>query len=171
VRESPQPLAVPTHINEGWSMDFMLDQLRGGRCFRLFNVIDDFNRESLGIEVDLSLPALRVIRSLNKIIALRGKPKVICSDNGPEYISETFKQWAGQQNIDLRYTQSGNPQQNAYVERFNRTVRYEWLNQYLWKDIEQVQDLATRWMWQYNHEGSQMALGDITQIQRLAIAA
>jgi putative transposase len=171
VREAPQPLSVPEIINEVWSMDFMHDQLHDGRCFRLFNVIDDFNRESLGIEVDLSLPALRVIRSLNQIIAWRGKPKVIRSDNGPEYISEVFKQWAKQSNIELCYTQPGHPQQNAYVERFNRTVRYEWLNQYLWKDIEQVQEHATRWMWQYNHKRPNVALGGITPNQRLAIAA
>lgn len=171
VREAPEALTVPQAINEVWSMDFMHDQLEDGRCFRLFNVIDDFNREALGIEVDLSLPSQRVIRALNQIIQWRGKPKAIRSDNGPEYISEVFKQWAGENNIELRYTQPGNPQQNAYVERFNRTVRYEWLNQYLWSNIEQVQEHATLWMWQYNHERPNMALGGITPIQRLAIAA
>lgn len=171
VREVPQALTVPQAINEVWSMDFMHDQLDDGRCFRLFNVIDDFNREALGIEVDLSLPSQRVIRSLNQLIAWRGKPKAIRSDNGPEYISEAFKQWAQDNKIELRFTQPGNPQQNAYVERFNRTVRYEWLNQYLWANIEQVQDHATRWMWQYNHERPNMALGGITPKQRLAMAA
>ena len=171
VREAPQPLRVPEIINEVWLMDFMHDQLDDGHCFRLFNVIDDFNRESLGIVVDLSLPSQRVMRSLDQIIAWRGKPRVIRSDNGPEYISEIFKLWAKEANIELRYTQPGNSQQNAYVERFNRTVRYEWLNQYIWKDIEQVQEPATQWMWQYNHERPNMALGGITPIQRLAIAA
>jgi putative transposase len=171
VREAPQPLAVPDEINQVWSMDFMHDQLADGRTFRLFNVIDDFNREALGIEVDFSLPTQRVIRSLNHIIDWRGKPKVIRSDNGPEYISEALAQWAKDHQIELRFTQPGNPQQNAYVERFNRTVRYEWLNQYLWTDIEQVQLHATRWMWQYNHERPNMALGGITPIQRLAMAA
>jgi putative transposase len=171
VREAPQPLAVPSEINQVWSMDFMHDQLDDGRTFRLFNVIDDFNREALGIEVDFSLPAQRVIRSLKQIIAWRGKPKVIRSDNGPEYISEAFMRWAEESNIELRFTQPGNPQQNAYVERFNRTVRYEWLNQYLWESIEQVQHHATRWMWQYNHERPHMALGGFTPIQRLALAA
>jgi putative transposase len=171
IREAPQALEVPTQINEVWSMDFMHDQLADARTFRLLNVIDDFNREALGIEVDFSLPAQRVIRSLNQIIEWRGKPKVIRSDNGPEYISEVFAQWARENQIELRFTQPGNPQQNAYVERFNRTVRYEWLNQYLWRDIEQVQEHATRWMWQYNHERPHMALGGNTPIQRLAMAA
>ena len=86
-RDKPEPLSEPQAPNEVWSMDFMHDQLTDGRTFRLFNVIDDFNREGLAIDVDFSLPALRVIRSLNQIIEWRGKPKVIRSDNGPEFIS------------------------------------------------------------------------------------
>jgi putative transposase len=143
VREAPQPLQVPERVNEVWSMDFTYDQLDDGRTFRLINVIDDFNREALSIEADFSLPAQRVICSVQQIIAWRGKPKVIRSDNGPEYISEVFKRWAKDSNIEPRFTQPGNPQQNAYVERFNRTVRYEWLNQYLWQSITQVQLHAT----------------------------
>ena len=83
VREKPQPLSVPEAINQVWSMDFMHDQLEDGRSFRLFNVIDDFKREALGIEADFSLPTLRVIRALTQIIAWRGKPQVIRCDNGP----------------------------------------------------------------------------------------
>jgi putative transposase len=167
VREVPQPLQVPDAINQVWSMDFMHDQLGDGRAIRLFNVIDDFNRQALGMEVDLSLPSARVIRTLEQIIAWRGKPAVIRSDNGPEYISDIFVRWAEAQGITLRYTQPGNPQQNAYVERFNRTVRYEWLSQYVWHKLEEVQDHATEWCWQYNHERPHMALGGITPIQRL----
>lgn len=95
VRETPQPLVVPQSINQIWSMDFMLDQLSDGRSFRLFNVIDDYNREGLGIEVDLSLPAVRVTRSLEQIIKWRGKPQSIRCDNGPEYISGALQNWAG----------------------------------------------------------------------------
>ena len=125
VREKPEPLAVPHAINQVWSMDFMHDQLADGRSIRLFNVLDDFNREGLGIEVDLSLPASRVIRSLEQIIEWRGQPKVIRCDNGPEYISGTLKSWAGQRrSIQIEYIQPGKPQQNAYIERYNRTVRY-----------------------------------------------
>jgi hypothetical protein len=81
IREVPEALAVPAAINQIWSMDFMHDQLQNGRSFRLFNVIDDFNREALGIEVDFSLPSERVIRALNQIIEWRGKPKAIRCDN------------------------------------------------------------------------------------------
>lgn len=171
VRETPQPLAVPEQINKVWSMDFMHDQLADGRSFRLLNVIDDFNREGLGIEVDFSLPALRVIRSLEQIIEWRGKPEAIRCDNGPEYISSVLQDWAAQREIRLDYIQPGNPQQNAYIERYNRTVRYDWLAQYLFDSIQDVQAFATRWLWSYNHERPNMAIGGITPKQKLAMAA
>jgi len=97
----------------------------------LFNVIDDFNREGLTIDTDLSLPTERVIRSLNQIIEWRGKPKAIRCDNSPEYISKKLEQWALNNDIELRFIQPGNPQQNAYIERFNRMVRYDWLSHYI----------------------------------------
>jgi len=134
-RDKPDALAVPDSINECWSMDFMHDQLGDGRGFRLFNVIDDFNREGLTIDVDFSLPALRVIRALDQVIEWRGKPKRIRSDNGPEYISQLRKDWADKNGITLDFIQPGNPQQNAYVERYNRTVRYDWLAQYISKAL------------------------------------
>ena len=171
VREKPLPLAVPTAINQSWSMDFMHDQLADGRSIRLFNVIDDYNREGLGIEADLSLPSARVIRSLERIIEWRGKPTAIRCDNGPEYISGTLIEWAKTRHIRLDYIQPGKPQQNAYVERYNRTVRYDWLNQYLFESIAQVQDAATRWLWTYNNERPNMALGGITPVQKLSMAA
>jgi putative transposase len=171
VREKPEPLAVPEAINECWSMDFMHDQLADGRSFRLFNVIDDYNREALAIEVDLSLPAERVVRALDNIIEWRGKPKAIRSDNGPEYIGHTLTQWAVRQGIQLIRIQPGNPQQNAYVERYNRTVRYDWLGHYLFDSIGEVQEYASAWMWTYNHERPNMALGGITPKQKLAMAA
>jgi len=171
VREKPEPLAVPTAINQVWSMDFMHDQLEDRRCFRLLNVLDDFNREALGIEIDFSLPAERVIRALEQIIEWRGKPAAIRCDNGPENISGLVQRWAEKQQIRMLYIQPGKPQQNAYVERFNRTVRYEWLSQYYWQDLEEVQLFATQWMYDYNHDRPNMALGGITPKQRLVMAA
>ena len=125
IRAKPEPLAAPASVNESWSMDFMHDQLSDGRSYRLFNVIDDFNREGLLIDADFSLPAERVRRSLNQLIEWRGKPAQIRCDNGPEYISGLLAAWADEQKIELAFIQPGNPQQNAYVERFNRTVRYD----------------------------------------------
>jgi len=167
-REKPDALAVPEAINKCWSMDFMHEQLSNGRSIRLFNVIDDFNREGLGIEVDFSLPSVRVIRALDRIIEWRGKPNTIRCDNGPEYISQTLKDWATKYSIKIQYIQPGKPQQNAYIERYNRTVRYDWLVQHLFDSIEEVQLFATKWLWHYNHERPNMALGGITPMQKLA---
>lgn len=178
-RDKPDALAVPEEINEVWSMDFMHAWLTDGRSFRTFNVIDDFNREGLGIELDLSLPALRVIRSLDQIIEWRGKPKAIRCDNGPEYISHDLAQWADKNDIALMFIQPGNPQhckllaigsravKQAYVERYNRTVRYDWLNQHIFTSIEAAQLSATRWLWTYNNERPNMAIGGITPAMKL----
>lgn len=171
VRKKPETLAVPEGMNQVWSMDFMHDQLSNGRNYRLFNVIDDFNREGLCIDVDFSLPSERVTRTLDQIIEWRGKPEEIRCDNGPEYISHHLQAWAEKRNISISYIQPGNPQQNAYVERYNRTVRYDWLAQYLFDSIVEVQDYATQWLWTYNNERPNMALGGITPKQKLAMAA
>jgi|TARA_B110000503_G_C7090075_1_gene388988 putative transposase len=169
-REKPVPLAVPEAPNEIWSMDFMHDQLGDSRTFRLFNVIDDFNREGLGIEADFSLPAIRVIRALDRIIEWRGKPKRLRCDNGPEFISQDLKVWTDKQGIQLEFIQPGNPQQNAYVERYNRTVRYSWLSQYLFDSIKEVQDYATQWLWFYNNERPNKANGGLPPKRMLAAA-
>ncbi len=160
-RDKPDALSVPTAINQVWSMDFMSDTLQNGRGIRTFNVIDDYNREGLGIEIDFSLPATRVIRSLERIIEWRGKPDAIRCDNGPEYISQALISWANKQQITLLYIQPGKPTQNAYIERFNRTVRHEWLDLHLFESIEQAQLLATQWLWSYNNERPHSAIGGV----------
>ena len=139
-RERPDPLSVPDQPNQVWSMDFMADQLWNGKSFRTLNIIDDFNREGLAIDVDFSRPAARVVRSLNQVIAWRGKPAMIRVDNGPEYVSAKLIEWASKHHITLCYiqphshtccacvaVQRDKPQQNANIERYNRTVRNEWL--------------------------------------------
>ena len=105
------------------------------------------------------------------MIVWRGKPIVIRCDNGPEYVSAQIQDWAKDWGIKLEYIQPGKPQQNTYVERFNRTVRYEWLSQYHWETLDEVQLYATQWMWKYNHDRPNMALGGLTPKQRLAMAA
>jgi putative transposase len=147
---------------------FMADRLGDGRlgdgrAFRLLNVLDDFNREGLGIEVDFSLPAERVIRRLNRIIEWRGKPGTIRVDNGPEYISEKLKEWAGKQGVAIQHIQPGQSQQNACIERYNRTVRHEWLDQHSIESIEEAQDFATRWLWTYNNDRSDRGIGGLTR--------
>jgi putative transposase len=109
-REKPEDLAVPDAPNTVWSMDFMADRLADGRAFRLLNVLDDYNREGLGIEVDFSLSAERVVRTLDRIIEWRGQPLAIRVDNGPGYISRTLVNWAEKRGIALTYIQPGKPQ-------------------------------------------------------------
>jgi putative transposase len=169
-REKPQPLVVPDVPNAIWSMDFMHDQLTDGRTFRLFNVLDDFKREGLGIEADFSLPAVRVILALDQIIEWRGTPGRLRCDNGPEFISQDLERWADRHGIQLEFIQPGNPQQNAYVERYNRTVRYSWLSQFQFESIQEVQDYATRWLWFYNHERPNKANGGLPPKHMLAAA-
>jgi len=169
-RDKPEALGTATAINQVWSMDFMSDSLVDGRSLRTFNVLDDFNREGLGIEVDLSLPSERVIRSLNQIIEWRGKPSAIRCDNGPEYISQKIIDWSVLNKITLLYIQPGKPTQNAYIERFNRTARHEWLELNLFDTIEHAQWLATEWLWSYNNERPHTAIGGIPPRQLLKAA-
>ncbi len=166
-RPKPAPLAVPKAPNQTWSMDFMQDQLACGRGFRALNVLDDFNREGLGIEVDFSLPALRVVRSLNRIIEWRGKPAVIRVDNGPEYVSGTLATWAKKRGIRIEHIQPGEPQQNAYIERYNRTARHEWLEMNIFETLEEARETATDWLWTYNNDRPNMAIGGITPAMKL----
>ena len=170
-RPKPDELAVPDAPNQTWSMDFMADQLEDGRSLRTLNVLDDFNREGLGIEVDFSLPAICVVRSLNQIIEWRGKPATIRVDNGPEYVSGLLMQWAEKRGIAIEYIQPGKPQQNAYIERYNRTVRHEWLDQNIFETIEEAQDQATEWLWTYNNDRPNMTIGGITPAMKLETAA
>ena len=169
-RDKPDALSVPMCINQVWSMDFMSDSLSDGRSLRTFNLIDDYNRECLAIDVDLSLPSLRVIRALEQVIEWRGKPAAIRCDNGPEYISGALVTWANQNKVTLLYIQPGKPTQNAYVERFNRTARHEWLDMHHFDSIEQAQDLATKWQWQYNNERPNTAIGGIPPAKLLQAA-
>jgi putative transposase len=101
VPEKPEPFEVATQMNDCWSMDFMHGQPSDGRCYRLFNVIDDFNREGLTIDVDVSLPAERVKRARDQTNEWRGKPRQLRCDNGPEYISAVLARWAADRGIEL----------------------------------------------------------------------
>ena len=165
-RDTPETLRVPEAINKVWSMDFMHDTLSDGRSYRLLNVIDDYNRGGLAMEVDFSLTSSRVIRTLEQIIEWRGKPLAIRCDNSPEYISTKLLSWAKSQGIRLEHIQPGKPQQNAYIERYNRTVRHDWLNQELFSSLREVQEQASQWLWHYNNERPHMALGGITPEKR-----
>lgn len=160
-RDKPDTRAVPTTVNQVWSMDFMSDNLSDGRTLRTFNVIDDCNRECLMIDVGLSLPSEQVIRALEHIIEWRGKPNALRCDNGPEYISQKLQDWAGEKEIDINYIEPGKPTQNAYIERFNRTVREECLDLHWLDSVSEAEAVVTEWMWLYNNERPHSAVGKI----------
>jgi putative transposase len=160
-----QPLVIPKAADQTWSIDFMNDALADGRRFRLFNVLDDYNRESLAIEVDTSLPSVRVQRVLNKLIKERSKPTTVRVDNGPEFISHTLQQWCSENQITLQYIQPGKPMQNAYIERKNGSVRRELLNAYLFYSLEEVRIMTEEWRYDYNHERPHKALGYLSPVK------
>jgi putative transposase len=170
-RDRPDALAVPEKPNMVWSMDFIIDRLEDGRPFRLLNVLDDFNREGLGIEVDFSLPTERVIRCLNHIIEWRGKPHIIRVDNGPGYVSAKLMDWAEKLGITIGHIQPGKPQQNSYIERYKRSLKPEWLDQHIIESIEEAQGFATKWLWTYSNDRPNMGIKGITPAQKLKMAA
>ena len=148
-----------------WSLDFLSDALTDGRKFRLLNIIDDYNRESLTMEADTSLPAGRVIRALEQIIARRGKPSNLRTDNGPEFISHKLAQWCEQQQITIQFIQPGRPMQNAYIERKNGSIRRELLNAYLFTSLAEVRSLCEEWRNDYNRDRPHKALHYLSPVQ------
>jgi len=164
-----QPLMVPEQANLCWSADFMSDALYSGQRLFTFNVVDDFNREGLGIEVDINLPAPRVIRVLDRIAAWRGYPRMIRLDNGPELVSVAMAEWAEENGVELDFIQPGMPTQNSYIERFNRTYREEVLDLYIFSRLSEVREITANWLKQNNEDRPHKALGNLTTAEHLAI--
>jgi putative transposase len=156
-----QPLSLSTQPNQIWSIDFMSDSLQTGRRFRTFNVLDDFNREGLAIEIGISLTGPRIVRVLDRIAQQRGYPKSLRCDNGPELRSSALQQWATQHHVMLLYIQPGKPTQNAYIERFNGTYRGEILNAYIFHNLAQVRKLTEQWLMQYNYVRPHAGIGNV----------
>ena len=126
----------------------MHDSLISGRPFRILHVLDDFNRELLGTEIDTSLPAQRVIRVLERIAQWRGYPEYIRVDNGPEFISGKLAEWAKGNGVIIDFIEPGKPAQNAYIERFNRTYREEVLDLYLFRTLKDARELTSDWLYE-----------------------
>ena len=156
-----QPMVVEARANAEWSLDFMSDTLYHGRRFRTLNILDEGVREALDIVIDTSIPGGRVVRTLDRLIEWRGKPDAIRVDNGPEYISQVFADWCKDHGIRLIYIQPGKPNQNAYIERFNRTYRHEVLNAYVFESLRQVREITRAWITEYNEERPHDSLGKI----------
>lgn len=156
-----QPLTVIPQPNAVWAVDFMSDTLYGGRGFRTLNILDEGVREGLASEVDTSLPAERVMRVLEQVVAWRGRPQALRLDNGPELIADRFMTWCADRGIELRYIQPGKPDQNAFIERFNRTYRTEVLNVYVFESLDQVREISAEWLRSYNEERPHDALAGV----------
>lgn len=159
------PLYVPREPDTVWSADFVADALYNGRRFRTFNVVDDFNREGLAIEIDTSITSERLVRVFRRIQTERGLPQVLRTDNGPEFLGEAFTAWAKQAGMAIRYIQPGRPNQNAYIERFNRTYREELLDQHLFASLEDVREATYWWLLEYNEQRPHDSLGDLTPVE------
>jgi putative transposase len=153
------PLEVPEKLNECWSMDFMSDVLTDGRKIRVFNVIDDCNREALAIDSGLNYPAKQVVETLEQLEEEIGLPQYIRCDNGPEFTSKVFMQWCQSKCIEIKYTQPGKPMQNGYVERFNRFYREDILDAYYFNDLHQLRKLSENWRKDYNLNHPHDSLG------------
>lgn len=162
-----QPLVVPEQMNSTWSMDFMQDSLESGRKFRVLNVIDDYNRQSLAVEVDTSLSGERVAHVLENIMQWRGKPRQIRSDNGPEFISTALSNFCKANEIEQRFIQPGRPMQNGFIERFNKTLREDVLDAYLFETLQQVRDLTEQWQQDYNQNHPHQSLNGKSPLQYL----
>ena len=156
------PLTVLPLANQSWSLDFVHDALISGKRFRALNIIDEGVRECLAIEIDTSLPAARVVRVLDQISSWRGLPKQLRMDNGPELISSQLVAWCEANQVEMIYIQPGKPNQNAYIERFNRTYRNEVLNAYLFESLDQVREITWQWVIDYNEQRPHDALNGLT---------
>jgi putative transposase len=169
VKHQPaNPITIPLVANEEWAADFMSDTLENGRTFRSLNVVDHYNRACKGIALAHSLPATRVIEHLERMIEAHGKPKRIRTDNGPEFRSRKFQAWMKDQGIQWSPIQNGKPQQNAIVERFNKTFREDILDAHLFASIQQAQQLADEWRQDYNQTRPHQALNYLTPLEYAA---
>ena len=166
-----EPLEQPEQINRNWSMDFMSDSLASGQRFRTLNIMDDFNREVLHIEVSTSLPSQRVVRVLNQIKDWRGLPEQIRVDNGPEFIGSALMHWAEENQVRMLFIQPGKPMQNGYVERFNKTYRNEVLDQYLFFSLDEVKEITREWIEDYNYHRPHNSLEDCTPAEYAGVGA
>lgn len=163
VERTPRPL--PSGPNQSWSMDFVSDGLAHGRRFRCLNVVDDYTRECLAIEVDTSLPGLRVKQVLERLREMRGLPTSITVDNGPEFAGKVLDAWAYETGVTLSFIRPGKPVENAYIESFNGRFRDECLNEHWFVSMKHARHLIEEWRIEYNTERPHSSLGYLAPAQ------
>lgn len=144
------PMLIPLRPNQRWSLDFVSDQFTDGRRFRILTIVDDCTRENLALVADTSLSGLRVARELECLIAERGKPKMIVSDNGSEFTSNAILGWADRTRVEWHYIAPGKPMQNGFIESFNGRLRDELLNETLFSSLALARASLTKWQSDYN---------------------
>jgi putative transposase len=153
------PMPLPLGPNQRWSLDFVHDQMTDGRRLRILAVVDDHTRECLALVADTSISGIRVARELDKIVAMRGRPGGIISDNGTELTSTAILAWSDRQKVVWHYIAPGKPVQNAFIESFNGRLRDELLNETLFRSLSHARLALDRWRWDYNAERPHSSLG------------
>ena len=156
------PMTIPQDANLRWSLDFVMDTLVSGRRFRILTLVDDFTRECLGLVADTSLTGPRVTRELDRIIELRGSPRMIISDNGTEFTSNALLAWQEEREIEWHYIAPGKPMQNGFVESFNGRLRDECLNEHLFSNLSEARRIIEEWRIDYNTNRPHTSLNGLT---------
>ena len=144
------PMTLPQGANQRWSLDFVSDALSDGRRFRVLTVVDDFTRECIALVADTSLSGARVTRELDAMIARRGQPHLIVSDNGTEFTSTAMLRWQHDAGVGWHYIAPGKPQQNGFVESFNGRLRDELLNETIFRSLTHAREMLREWRDEYN---------------------
>lgn len=159
------PMLVPMKPNERWSLDFVSDQFTDGRRFRILTVVDDCTRENLALVADTSLSGVRVARELDRLIAERGKPRMIVSDNGSEFTSNAILAWSELAHVEWHYIAPGKPMQNGFIESFNGRLRDELLNETLFSSLNHTRTTLAKWRDDYNQNRPHSQLGWKTPVE------
>ena len=164
------PMTIPQGPNQRWSMDFVSDALADGRRFRVLAVVDDHTRECLALVADTSLSGARVVRELDAVIAARGRPLMMVSDNGTELTSTAILRWCQERGVEWHYIAPGKPTQNAFIESFNGRLRDECLNETLFRNLAHARAVLGAWRDDYNHVRPHGALGGLTPAEAAMLA-
>ena len=155
-------LEVATRMNQRWSMDFVADNLSDGRRLKVLTIVDDYTRESPGMEVDTSINGMRVTHVLDRLAVYRGYPEMLVTDNGPEFAGKALDEWAYRNNVRLHFIEPGKPIENCYIESFNGKFRDECLNEHWFMNMQHAREVIETWRQNYNEVRPHRSLGQLT---------